>query len=880
MQKTYNPKEFEKRIYNDWLDLDLFKATANGKDASGKVKKPFVIVMPPPNITGQLHMGHALNNTIQDVLTRYKRAKGFEALWVPGTDHASIATEVKITEKLASDGIDKKELGRDGFLQKAFEWNDQYGGRIVEQLKELGCSCDWSRRAFTMDEGCSVAVLETFVSLYDKGLIYRGDRMVNWCPECRTALSDAEVEHKENVGKLWYIKYPMPSDSSKFIMVATTRPETLLGDSAVAVNPKDKRYKDLIGQYVELPLTGRKIKIIADDYVDAKFGTGAVKITPSHDPNDFEVGNRHSLERISVMDESGHMNENAGEYAGLDRFVARKKIVEDLEKLGLLEKTESRQNNVGTCYRCSTIIEPCISRQWFVKMETLAKPALEAVKKGDVKFKPKRFDKVYVHWLKNIKDWCISRQLWWGHRIPAYYCDDCLSTTVAKGAVDKCAKCGSGKLKQDEDVLDTWFSSALWPFSTLGWPNKTADLDYFYPTDVLVTGYDIIFFWVARMVFSGYEQMKQKPFNTVLINGLVRDSQGRKMAKSLGNGIDPLEIIANSGADALRFSLLNGIAMGADQRFSLDKVESSRNFMNKIYNASRFVIANCEGIDSFDIAKNVTKLKKLSLADRWILNELNSTVVAITKALDRYETGIATATLYDFTWNTFCDWYIECAKSGLNSHDASVKTTTQNVLLHVLKQILIMLHPFVPFITEEIYANLPNKAFDSIMQEPFSLKGKAYKKDAADFKNLQELVRSIRNFRQEKKVPPSKKLRFYLVATEGNQKLVANAGEYLKRLAGASEVAASKLDGESFEIVTLLASVFIPKNDVADSGEELARLKKELAHAQSELALANKKLSNPGFTAKAPKALLEQEQAKVVKYTELKSKLEASIATL
>jgi len=867
MQKTFEPKSFEKRIYQMWLDKKYFSANANPN------KKPFTIVMPPPNITGQLHMGHALNNTIQDVLTRYKRMKGFEALWVPGTDHASIATEVKIIEKLASEGIDKKSLGREGFLKEAFAWNDTYGGRIVEQLKQLGCSCDWERQAFTMDERCSSAVLETFVRLYEKGLIYRGDRMIHWCPECRTALSDAEVEHKESDSTLWYITYPIEGEEGVTITVATTRPETMLGDTAVAVNPKDARYKKLIGKKIALPLTNRTIPIIADGYVDASFGTGAVKITPAHDPNDFEVGTRHNLERIVVMDEGAVMNQNAGVYQGLARFDARKKIVEDLTALGLLVKTQDRQNNVGVCYRCDSVIEPYISRQWFVKMESLAAPAIKSVQSGSIKFQPKRFDKTYMHWMRNIKDWCISRQLWWGHRIPAYYCGACGDMTVARTAPDSCAKCGSSAIRQDEDVLDTWFSSALWPFSTLGWPEKTPELGYFYPTDVLVTAYDIIFFWVARMIFSGLEFMDEKPFSTVYINGLVRDSQGRKMSKSLNNGIDPLEIIDQYGTDALRFSLLLGIASGADQRFSSEKIESCKNFMNKIYNASKFVMMHGD-----KAVADITSIKNLALSDKWILTKLNDTIAAVTKALDKYESGQAASLLYDFTWNIFCDWYIECAKVGLSSGDAHVAQATASVLLHVQTQILKMLHPIIPFITEEIYQHLPIRAADSIMIDTFPTKGKNYKKDAESFEAVMELVRQIRVVRSEKKVPPSKKIAIYIVASAGKEKLIANAAEYLAKLGGASSVSLQKPDLQSIEMVSPIATLYIPNNELADKGEELARLKKELAYVESELALAQKKLSNPGFVAKAPKALLDAENDKIVKFTDLKAKLETILA--
>jgi len=870
MQKTYNPKEFEKRIYDTWNKKNYFVAKVNAS------KKPFTMVMPPPNITGQLHMGHALNNTIQDVLARYKRAKGFEVLWLPGTDHASIATEVKIIEKLKSEGIDKNELGREGFLKAAFEWNDKFGGRIVEQLKQLGSSCDWSRQAFTMDEKCSKAVLEAFTRLYGKGLIYRGDRMINFCPECVTALSDAEVEHKESNSKLWYINYPIENEKNKFITVATTRPETMLGDTAVAVNPNDKRYKNLVGKFISLPLTNRKIPIIADSYVEASFGTGAVKITPAHDPNDFEVGKRHNLPIICVMDEKGKMaGSEAGEYKTLDRFVARKRIVADLEKLGLLTKTESRQNNVGVCYRCDTVIEPRISKQWFVKMDGLAKPAMASVKQNSIKFKPKRFDKIYMHWLKNIKDWCISRQLWWGHRIPAYYCKKCDNMQVEKQMPTKCTKCGSDKFKQDEDVLDTWFSSALWPFSTLGWPNKIKELDYFYPTDVLVTGYDIIFFWVARMVMSGHEFLDKKPFSTVLINGLVRDADGKKMSKSAGNGVDPLEIIDKYGADALRFSLLLGIATGADQRFSTDKIDSSRNFMNKIFNASKFVLGSCEGVK---LEKDITKVKNLSLADKWVLSKLSLTIKAVSRALDKFETGQAASLLYDFIWTTFCDWFIECAKVGTNSTCGKTKNTTQNVLLFVLIQILKMLHPFVPFISEEIYQHMPNKCYDSIMLAPFSSYRKNYKKDCLEFENMTEIVKAIRNIRAENKLPPSKKIVIYIQAKAGNEALLVKSASYIAKLTSSSNYIFAKPTEPAVEIITNDATIYILNNDLIENqSKDIERLKKELDAAKFELGLANKKLSNDGFVAKAPKALLDAENAKIEKYTALIAKLEQAI---
>ena len=869
MDKSYNPKGFEQQIYAEWLEKNYFAASVN------RNKKPFTIVMPPPNITGQLHMGHALNNSIQDALTRYKRMKGFEALWLPGTDHASIATEVKIVEKLAKEGVSKKDLGREGFLKAAFAWNDQYGGRIVEQLKQLGCSCDWNRRAFTMDARCSKAVREVFVRLYEKGFIYKGERMINWCPECKTALSDAEVEHKESASNLWYLKYPVEDSENEYITVATTRPETMLGDTAVAVNPSDKRYQKYVGKSLILPLMNRRIPVIADEYVDASFGTGAVKITPAHDPNDFEVGVRHNLERFPVMDESGVMNENAGSYQGLKRFDARKKIVADLEKLKLLAKTESHKNNVGHCYRCDTVIEPYASKQWFVKMEPLAAPAIESVRSGEVKFAPKRFEKIYMHWMNNVRDWCISRQLWWGHRIPAFYCDTCGHTEVSRTDPEKCPKCG-GAVRQDEDVLDTWFSSALWPFSTLGWPDESADLSYFYPTDVLVTAYDIIFFWVARMIFSGIEQMGEKPFSSVYINGLVRDDKGRKMSKSLNNGVDPLEIIDRYGTDSLRFSLLNGISPGGDQRFSADKIDGYRNFMNKIWNAARFVLMNCENAKIEDI----TSLKKLSGTDKWILTRYNETVAAVTKYMDKYEVGLAAARLYNFTWNEFCDWYIEFTKSALNSFDEGQRNAAQNVLLHVLCGLMKMLHPIIPFVTEEIYRNLPNRDSESLMVSKFPLVGKSYKKDALEIEKIMDVIRGIRNLRSEKGVPQNKRVALYIAPNGEFAALLKRSAAFIERLAGGNAVYFEKPSVPAVELLTPVAAVYIPMGDLVDAAAETARLEKELLAAESELKLASNKLNNPGFTAKAPKPLIEAEREKVKKYRDFVLKIQESLGKI
>lgn len=864
MNKSYEPKTFEDRIYSMWSDSGYFRATAN----SGK--KPFTIMMPPPNITGQLHMGHALNDSIQDVLTRYKRMKGFEALWLPGTDHASIATEVKIADKLREEGMSKEELGREGFLKRAYEWNDKYGGKIIEQIKKLGCSCDWDRRAFTMDENLSKAVREVFVKLYDKGLIYRGDRMINWCPECRTALSDAEVEHEDSASHLWHMKYPL--EGGGYLTVATTRPETMLGDTAVAVNPKDKRYAKTVGKNVLLPLTDRKIPVIADDYVDPAFGTGAVKITPAHDPNDFEVGKRHDLPIICVMDEDGKMSENAGKYAGMDRFAARKAMLADLEAQGLLEKTEKHDNSVGHCYRCDTVIEPRLSKQWFVKMEPLAKPAIDVVKSGEVKFLPKRFEKIYLHWLENIKDWCISRQLWWGHRIPAFYCDKCGKLTVSKEDIAVCPECG-GKVTQDEDVLDTWFSSALWPFSTLGYPEKTKDLKYFYPTDVLVTAYDIIFFWVARMVFSGLEHMQKVPFRTVFINGLVRDELGRKMSKSLNNGIDPLEIIDKYGADSLRFSLLNGISAGGDTRFSADKIEGYRNFMNKIWNASRFVLMNCENAEISEISE----LKNLSLADKWILTRLSSAANDVNKFLDKYEVGLASARMYEFIWTEFCDWYIELSKTSLYTDDKAKRNRTLSVLLYVLRELLKLVHPIIPFVTEEIYQNLPNKDADSIMVSAYPEKIKAYKKDAAEMEKIMAVIKSIRNLRAEMNVSQSRRTAIYIAPHDGQEKTLKAAAGYIEKLACGTCVEFFKPEMRCAELVTDVADVYLPMGELVDYAAEKARLEKELETVESEIQRAQSKLNNAGFTAKAPKQLIDAEKEKLQKYTALKEKLDAKI---
>lgn len=866
MNKTYDPKSFEKRIYSKWLEKKYFSARPDPD------KKPFTIVMPPPNITGQLHMGHALDGTVQDILTRYKRMKGFEALWLPGTDHASIATEVKIVEKMRKEGLTKEMIGRDGFMKRAYEWKAQYGGRIVEQLREMGYSCDWDRLAFTMDERCSKAVKEVFVRMYEEGLIYRGDRIINWCPCCKTAISDAEVEYETEKGHLWHLKYPI-ENSDKYIVVATTRPETMLGDTAVAVNPSDKRYTSLVGKNIVLPLVGRLIPIIADRYVEKAFGTGAVKITPAHDPNDFEVGIRHNLPVIKVMNDDGTMNENAGKYEGMGETEARAAVVADMDKLGLLLKTEDYEHNVGHCYRCHHTIEPMVSKQWFVRMKELAAPAIEAVKKKDIKFLPKRFEKTYLHWMENIRDWCISRQLWWGHRIPVYYCDDCGEMTVSREEIKVCPKCGK-PVRQDEDVLDTWFSSALWPFSTLGWPDKTPDLDYFYPTTVLVTAYDIITFWVSRMIFSGLKQMGEKPFSDVLIHGIVRDGQGRKMSKSLGNGVDPLEVIDEYGADSLRYSLVNGIAAGGDIRYSVDKMESYRNFMNKIWNASRFVLMNCENVK----IKNIEDVK-LTLADKWILHELNSTVQEVTKNLDKYEVGLAAATLYDFIWSQFCDIYIEMSKTSLYSDDENKRADTVSVLLYVLTSILKLVHPFIPFITEEIYDNLPVKDAENIMisSYPEYTRKHVYSKAAGEINAVMKAIKSIRALRKEMNVSQTKKTAIYIVPSDGKEKMLKETAVYIEKLANGNEIVFGKPEVKSVSVVSDIAEFYIPLGELVDVKKEVERLTKELENTENEITRAQGKLNNAGFVAKAPAQLIENEKAKLQKYIDLKEKIELSI---
>ncbi|MFY9296075.1 MAG: valine--tRNA ligase [Caldicoprobacterales bacterium] len=871
--KTYDPKQVEDKIYREWVERGYFRGEVD------RSKKPFCIVIPPPNITGQLHMGHALDNTLQDTLIRWRRMQGYSALWVPGTDHASIATEVKIVEEMAKEGLTKNDVGREGFLERAWEWKEKYGGKIVDQLKKLGSSLDWSRERFTMDEGCSEAVIEVFIRLYEKGLIYRGDRIINWCPECKTALSDAEVEHQEQEGHFWHIYYPI-KDSNEKLTIATTRPETMLGDTAVAVHPEDERYQHLIGKKVILPLMNREIPIIADEYVDREFGTGVVKITPAHDPNDFEVGLRHNLEQLRVMDDEGIMNEHAGKYQGLDRYEARKRIVLDLEAQGLLAKIEEHSHNVGHCYRCDTVVEPIVSKQWFVKMEPLAKPAIEAVRDGRIKFIPERFEKIYFNWMENIRDWCISRQLWWGHRIPAYYCQGCNNTIVSRDMPDYCTKCGSTRFQQDEDVLDTWFSSALWPFSTLGWPNKTEELEYFYPTSVLVTGYDIIFFWVARMIFSGLKHMGDVPFRHVFIHGIVRDAQGRKMSKSLGNGIDPLEVIEEYGADALRLSLLTGNSPGNDMRFHYERVEASRNFANKIWNASRFILMNLK-----DAVPKKPDIEKLELPDRWIVSKYNRLVKEVTDNLEKYELGIAVQKLYDFIWSEFCDWYIELAKPRLYDQGEEQKEIVLYTLTYVLSNTLKLLHPFMPFITEEIWQHLPHEG-KSIMISPWP----EYNEDEVDAKAEDQMeaimnaIRSIRNIRAEMDVHPSQKAQVVIIPSQGYEEVFEEGKIYFERLAYASKVTLEETEENipenSVSAVTDKAQIFMPLEDLVDFDKEMARLNKEKETLNKEIARANGKLSNENFVKKAPPAIVEEERQKLKKYHEMMDKVNDRIEAL
>ena len=873
MDKNYKPSDFEGRIYAAWEQDGCFKGIVD------RNKQPFSVVIPPPNITGQLHMGHALNNTIQDTIVRYKRMSGYSVLWQPGTDHASIATEVKIVDKMRSEGLRKEDVGREGFLKRAWEWKKEYGGRIVTQLKKLGSSCDWSREAFTMDEQCSKAVVKVFVEMYKEGLIYQGNRIINWCTKCKTALSDAEVEYEEQASFLWHLRYPIEG-TDRYLVIATTRPETMLGDTGVAVNPKDPRYTDIVGKNVLLPLVNKYIPVVADEYVEMDFGSGAVKMTPAHDPNDYEVGKRHNLETIRVMNDDGTMNANAGAYQGMTREECRKKVVEDLQELGLIEKIEPYTHNVGTCYRCKTVVETIISKQWFVKMKPLAEPAIKAVRTKDIKFIPKRFEKTYFNWMENIRDWCISRQLWWGHRIPAYYCDECGETVVAATAPDVCPKCGCRHLTQDEDVLDTWFSSALWPFSTLGYPDKSEYLDYFYPTSVLITAYDIIFFWVARMIFSGLKHMGEKPFSDVLIHGIVRDSQGRKMSKSLGNGIDPLVLIEQYGADSLRYSLLNGIAPGNDTRFSEEKLTSCRNFMNKIWNASRFVLMNIEGIEIKDV-KDVKKTE----ADKWILTRLNNVVRDVTKNLDKYELGLAAARLYDFVWSDFCDWYIELTKTAFYGDDDKQKTNTASVLYYVLKTVLKLLHPFVPFVTEEIYSNLPNTTGYLMMSDwPKAGRAMTYPAAAKGFNIVMDMIKTIRNVKSERNIAPSKKLDIYVKGDERICEYIKNNLSYIRKLSGVenlyiiSDVAEIGVKYVSYVVDS--CELYIPLGMLVDFEKEIARLEKEKERLISEIARSEKLLSNAGFLQKAPKQMIDAEKDKQLRYKDQLEKINAQIEAL
>lgn len=873
--KTYDPKQVEDKLYANWMEKDYFHAVIDPD------KEPFTIVIPPPNITGQLHMGHALDNTMQDILIRMKRMQGYCTLWLPGTDHASIATEVKIVEKMAEEGITKEDIGREGFLERAWEWKKQYGGRIVEQLKKLGSSCDWKRERFTMDEGLSRAVLEVFVRLYEKGLIYRGERIINWCPTCGTTISDAEVEYEEQHGHFWHIRYPV-KDSDEFVEVATTRPETMLGDTAVAVHPEDERYQHLIGKTVILPLMNREIPVVADTYVDREFGTGVVKITPAHDPNDFEVGLRHNLEVINVMNEDATINENGGKYAGLDRYEARKQVVKDLEEQGFLVKVKEHVHNVGSCYRCSTTIEPRVSYQWFVKMKPLAEPAIEAVRNGTIKFVPERFSKIYFNWMENIQDWCISRQLWWGHRIPAYYCDDCGEITVSRTEPGECPKCHSKKIRQDEDVLDTWFSSALWPFSTLGWPDVTEDLKYFYPTSVLVTGYDIIFFWVARMIFSGLEQMGKEPFKYVLIHGLVRDSLGRKMSKSLGNGIDPLDVIDKYGTDALRYALTIGTSPGNDMRFSEEKLEASRNFANKIWNAFRFVMMNFdEDIDFSKVDEN-----NYTVADKWILSRINTIAKEVTENLERFELGIALQKIYEFIWEEFCDWYIELVKPRLYDREAQGRLEALYVLNKVLTDAMKLLHPFMPFITEEIYSHLITDS-ESIMISswPTYSDKVLYPEEEKMMGFIMESVRGIRNISAEMNVPVNRKAKaIFVTQDELIGRVVENEKSTFGRLASISDAVVQQdktgISNDAVAVVVNGAEIYLPLEDLIDLEKEIERLEKEKESLIMELDRVNKKLGNESFVSKAPAAVVEQEREKLKKYTEMYEKVIERIETL
>ena len=881
LAKTYDPKGIEDRLYEKWLEKKYFHAEVD------ETKKPFTIVIPPPNITGQLHMGHALDNTMQDILIRFKRMQGYNALWQPGTDHASIATEVRIINTLKEQGIDKHDLGREKFLERAWEWKKEYGGRIISQLKKLGSSCDWDRERFTMDEGCNKAVTEVFCKMHEKGWIYKGARIINWCPVCNTSISDAEVEYEEQAGHFWHIKYPLVDENGKpstteFLEFATTRPETMLGDTAVAINPDDERYHHLRGKSVWLPLVDKPIPVVEDSYVDMEFGTGVVKITPAHDPNDFMVGQRHNLEVINIMNDDATINENGGKYAGMDRYAAREAIVKDLEALGLLVKIEDYSHNVGTHDRCHTTVEPLVKQQWFVKMDELIKPAVKAVKEGEIKLVPERMEKTYFNWTDNIKDWCISRQLWWGHRIPAYYCDECGEIIVSATAPEKCPKCGCTHLTQDPDTLDTWFSSALWPFSTLGWPEKTKDLEYFYPTDVLVTGYDIIFFWVIRMIFSGYEQMGEKPFKTVLFHGLVRDSQGRKMSKSLGNGIDPLEIIEQYGADALRLTLITGNAPGNDMRFYYERVEANRNFANKIWNASRFIMMNMG-----DEEVKTPDASSLEPVDKWIISKLNDVVKEVTDNMENYELGIAVQKVYDFIWDEFCDWYIEMVKPRLwNKENETSRTAALWTLKTVLIDALKLLHPYMPFVTEEIFCNLQSEE-ESIMVSswPVFKEERVFAKEENDIEILKEAVRGIRNVRTGMNVPPSRKAQVYVVSENENMRKIFEDGKvFFAPLAYASEVIVQNdktgISDDAVSVVIANANIYIPFAELVDIEKERERLLKEKERLEGELKRVNGMLSNEKFISKAPEAKINEEKEKLAKYTQMMEQVEERLKSL
>ena len=877
LAKTYDPKGLEDRLYQKWMDNGYFHAKVNPD------KKPFTIVMPPPNVTGQLHMGHALDETMQDILIRFKRMQGYEALWQPGTDHAAIATEVKVTNMLKEKGIDKHEIGRDAFMKYAWEWKEEYGSRIINQLKKLGASADWERERFTMDEGCSEAVEEVFVKLYKKGWIYKGSRIINWCPVCQTSLSDAEVEHEDQDGFFWHINYPVVGEEGRFVEIATTRPETLLGDTAVAVNPTDERYTDIVGKMLKLPLTDREIPVIADEYVDKEFGTGCVKITPAHDPNDFEVGKRHNLAEINILNDDATINELGGKYAGMDRYEARKAMVKDLDELGLLVKVVPHSHAVGTHDRCHTTVEPMVKPQWFVKMSDMAKASIKALEDGELTFVPERFDKTYLHWLENIKDWCISRQLWWGHRIPAYYCDDCGEMVVNKGgAPEKCPKCGCTHFKQDEDSLDTWFSSALWPFSTLGWPHNTPEMNYFYPTDVLVTGYDIIFFWVIRMIFSGYEQMGEKPFKTVLFHGLVRDSQGRKMSKSLGNGIDPLEIIDKYGADALRLTLITGNAPGNDMRFYMERVEANRNFANKVWNASRFILMNMEGKE---VPADASAY--LEPADKWILSRLNNVVKEVTDNMENFELGVAVQKVYDFIWDEFCDWYIEMVKPRLYATDDA---DSQNAALWTLKTVLIdalkLLHPYMPFITEEIFCTLQSEE-ESIMISswPVYQQERHFEKEEQEIEILKEAVRGVRNVRTSMNVPPSRKAHVYVVSDQKELQNIFEEGKlFFASLASASDVTCQAdktgIAEDAVSVVIPNATLYIPFAELVDLAKEIERLEKEEKRLEGELSRVNGMLHNERFMSKAPESKIAEERGKLEKYTQMMEQVKERLGQL